>query len=286
MKKKIIPLIKEYRLKKLFQVMNCFEQFPFNRDGLRECILGLYGDKEEKSIFRGMVIPSLRHLGLILGYDEDLRLSANGSLIVQARRKSEAEGERIFRAILAEIDDANIKILKTTLKKNIIFSDLKQHLIDKDKIEAPSKKQSMERINHWTSMLLEAGLLVEQNKEMAVSVETMKHVEQDLDLSTKKTEFEKIFFEAYKSIFKKQENIPIVDIPDIRAEVASVFYDKHNLVVTENQFDELLRSIKFATDNYIVSLGRAMGAEEKLLVYEGSYYRTISVRFLNKEGKT
>ena len=49
MKKKVIPLIKEYRIQKLFKVMECFEQYPFNRDGLRECILKLYQDKEEKA---------------------------------------------------------------------------------------------------------------------------------------------------------------------------------------------------------------------------------------------
>lgn len=286
MKKKVIPLIKEYRIKKLFDVMRCFEQCPFNRDGLRECILKLYPDKEEKSIFRGMVIPSLRHLGLILGYDEDLRLSANGNLIVIARKKSEEEGLRVFRAILTEIDDLDIKILKTIAKKNIDFDNLKQHLVENEKIEAPSEKQARERINHWVSMLLETRLLVEENKKIDIAKEILSQVETDLDISNKKDKFEKIFFDAYKSIFKKQENIPIVDIADIRTAVSTAFYSIHNLIVTENQFDEMLGGIKFATDEYIISLGRAMGAEEKTFKHENNYYRTISIRFLNKEGET
>lgn len=283
MKKKVIPLIKEYRIQKLFKVMRCFEQYPFNRDGLRECILKLYQDKEEKSIFRGMVIPSLRHLGLILGYDEDLRLSANGNLIVIARKKSEEEGLRVFRAILTEIDDLDIKILKRIAKKNIDFDALKQSLIIE--IEAPSEKQARERINHWVSMLLEAGLLMKE-KKIEIASGILSQVEKDLDISTKKDKFEKIFFEAYRSIFKKQENIPIVDMPDIRTAVAIAFYTRHNLIITEKQFDEMLRGVKFATDEYIISLGRAMGAEEKIFKHENNYYRTISIRFLNKEGKT
>ena len=282
MKKKVIPLIKEYRIQKLFKVMECFEQYPFNRDGLRECILKLYQDKEEKSIFRGMVIPSLRHLGLIFGYDEDLRLSANGNLIVIARKKSAEEGLRVFRAILTEIDDLDIKILKMIAKKNIDFDALKQSLIIK--IEAPSEKQARERINHWVSMLLEAGLLMKE-KKIEIASGILSQVEKDLDISTKKDKFEKIFFEAYMSIFKKQENIPIVDMPDIRTAVAVAFYTRHNLVITEKQFDEMLRGVKFATDEYIISLGRAMGAEEKIFKHEDNYYRTISIRFLNKEVK-
>ncbi|OIN98160.1 hypothetical protein COY52_03145 [Candidatus Desantisbacteria bacterium CG_4_10_14_0_8_um_filter_48_22] len=283
MKKKIIPLIKEYRIQKLFKVLVCFEKYPFNRDGLRECILQLYKSKEEKSIFRGMVIPSLRHLGLILGYDEDLRLSANGNLIVIARKKSEEEGLRVFRAVLTEIDDLDIKILKMTIKRNIDFDNLKYSLIKK--IEAPSEKQARERINHWVSMLLEAGLLVKENEKRSIAKGLLSQVEKDLDVSTKKEKFEKVFFEVYESIFKKQENIPIIDIPDIRTGVTAAFYTRHNLIVTEKQFDGLLRGIKFAADDYIISLGRAMGAEEKLFKHENNYYRTISIRFLNKEVK-
>jgi len=284
MKKKVIPLIKEYRIQKLFEVMRCFEQYPFNRDGLRECILKLYQDKEEKSIFRGMVIPSLRHLGLILGYDEDLRLSANGNLIVIARKKSAEEGLRFFRAILTEIDDLDIKILKMIAKKNIDFDALKQSLIIK--IEAPSEKQARERINHWVSMLLEAGLLMKENKKIEIASGILSQVETDLGINTKKDKFEKIFFETYASIFKKQENVPIVDIPDIRTDVSTLFYMKYNLVITESMFDQMLKMIPLATDEYVISLGRAMGAEEKLFKYEDNYYRTVSIRFLNKEEKT
>jgi sugar-specific transcriptional regulator TrmB len=284
MKEKVIPLIKEYRIQKLFEVLDCFEGYPFNRDSLRECILQLYKGKEEKSVFRGMVIPSLRHLGLILGYDEDLRLSANGNLIVIAQKKSEKDGLRVFRAILTEIDDVDIKILKIIAKERIAFECLKQRLIEE--IDAPSEKQARERINHWVSMLLDTGLLVKKNEKIDIARKILSQGEKDLDISTKKDKFEKVFFEAYKSIFKKQGNIPIIDIPDIRAEVATMFYTRRNLIVTEGQFDELLRGVKFATDDYIISLGRAMGAEEKLFKHEDNYYRTVSIRFLNKEGKT
>jgi len=125
-----------------------------------------------------------------------------------------------------------------------------------------------------------------KEKKIEIASGILSQVEKDLDISTKKDKFEKIFFEAYMSIFKKQENIPIVDMPDIRTAVAVAFYTRHNLVITEKQFDEMLRGVKFATDEYIISLGRAMGAEEKIFKHEDNYYRTISIRFLNKEEKT
>ncbi|MBL7130910.1 MAG: hypothetical protein ISS45_05885 [Candidatus Omnitrophica bacterium] len=276
--KKKIDLIKEYRIQKLFRILECFEKYPFNRDSLRECVLELYNGKSEKSIFRGMVISSLRHLGLILGYDLDLRLSANGNLIVAALRKSKEEGLRAFRAILTEIDHHEIMILKMIARKNLDFDNLKMSLVKK--IQAPSEKQAKERINHWVSMLMQIGLLVKENEKIVVAETLLSKVEKDLDSSVKKDIFEKIFFETYNSIFKKQENIPIVDIPEIRTEVMTAFYIKYNLIVTEKQVDDMLRAMKFTTDEYIISLGRAMGAEEKLFKYERDYYRTISVRFL------
>ncbi len=276
--KKKIDLIKEYRIPKLFKILECFEKYPFNRDSLRECVLELYNDKGEKSIFRGMVISSLRHLGLILGYDLDLRLSANGNLIVTALRKSEEEGLRAFRAVLTEIDYDKIGILKMIARKHLDFDNLRVSLVKK--IEAPSEKQAKERINHWVSMLVQIGLLVKEKEKIVVAEALLSEVEKDFDISVKKDKFEKIFFQAYNSIFKKQENIPIVDIPDIRTAVSTAYYTKHNLIVTEKQFDEMLRGIKFATDDYIISLGRAMGAEEKMFRYGQDYYRTISVRFL------
>lgn len=282
MKKKVIPLIKEYRIEKLFQVLECFEKNPFNRDSLRECMLRLYEGKDEKSIFRGMVIPSTRHLGLILGYEEDLRLSANGNLIVIARKISVEEGLRAFRVILAEIDNATLKILKIITKTGIGLDDLKTKLIEK--IDAPSVRQAKERVNHWVSMLLNTRLLVENGDKVEISQKSLLQVEKDLDIGTKKDKFEAVFFKAYESIFKKQENIPIVDIADLRTEVSTVFYTKDNLIVTEEQFDEMLRLIPFATDRYIISLGRSMGAEEKLFKHEDNYYRTVSIRFSDKGG--
>jgi len=127
---------------------------------------------------------------------------------------------------------------------------------------------------------MQVGLLTKKNARIVVVETLLSKVEKDLDSSVKKDKFQNIFFEAYNSIFKKQENVPIVDIPDIRTAVSTAFYIKHNLIVTEKQFDEMLRGIKLATDEYIISLGRAMGAEEKLLKFEQDYYRTISVRFL------
>lgn len=283
-KKSEITLIKEYRIEKLFKVLECFYSHPFNRSTLRECILKLYEGKEEKSVFRGMVIPSLRHLGLILGYEEDLRLSANGNLIVHAREYSHEDGLRAFRAVLTEIDDENLNILKIIERKSMSYNQFRELVIKR--IEAPSEKQAKERIDHWLSMFLELVLLVKKEGKIEVVEQNLSQTKKDLEIEAKSVQFQERFFDAYISIFKKQENVPIVDIADVRGEVAQRFFTEGRLILTEKQFDSLLQRIPFTTEEYIISLGRAMGAEEKVFEYEKEYYRTLSIRFLKKEDET
>lgn len=283
MKPKIkIPLIKEYRIEKLLSVMECFYNHPFDRDAIRECVLKLYKDKDEKSIFRGMVIPSLRHLGLILGYEEDLRLSTNGNIIVTAGKRSNKEEIRAFRAVLTEKDDTETRILRLLDKKILVTDSLKQLLIQR--IEAPSEKQAKERFNHWISMLSNLGLVKKSDDGIEIVKDVLLRAREDLYAGKKAEKFVRVFFDCYKLIFKKRENVSIVDIEELRTEVARSFYENEMVILTEKQFDVLLRKVPFATDQYIISLGRAMGAEEKLFRYENNYYRTISIRFLNEGG--
>ncbi len=279
--KKTIPLVKEYRIKKLIEILTCFDQHPFDRDSLRESILSLYPGKTEKSVFRGMVIPSLRHLGLIVGYEEDLRLSCNGKIIVLGKNKSEKEAFRVFRAVLLENDNNMLKIVKLVSRKEKNFDDFRLSL--SQKIEAPNLAQAKERINHWLSMMIVISLLLKEDGKLKACKDYFDTTEKDLDASTKGHNFKSVFFSNYENKKKIQQNVAIVDIEDLRTEVAATFYKKEGLVVTEGQFDYLLRKVPFVTDEYIISLGRAMGAEEKVFKYEKNYYRTVSIRFLSKE---
>ena len=103
-KKRNIPLIKENRIERLTEVLNIFNKYPYDRDMQKDSILELYPNKSEKSVFRGMVIPSLRYLGLIIGYENFIRLSANGKIILEGEKKGKKEKLRIWRALILELD--------------------------------------------------------------------------------------------------------------------------------------------------------------------------------------
>ena len=281
-----IPLIKEYRVNKLKRCLKCIDQFPFDRDKQRECILEIYPGKSEKSVFRGMVIPSLRHLGLILGYGGRIRISANGKIIVESELLGDKLHQRALRAVIYEIDKIKfqfIPVLKhlTNSEKFVSIENLTRSLASL--IVAPSQRQKLERINHWLS-ILEQVKLIKKNKLGEISLDDDNYKQTILDSKPDKLKLQKFkdyLFDAYFAL--RREAAGVVDIADLREKVAIKMLRNDEAILTEGQFDEMLRLIPFVTDEYIISLGRPMGAEEKLFEYKGKYFRTLSLQLLKRK---
>jgi len=275
-----IPLLKEDRVSKLIKALQCINQHPYSREKQRSCILRLYPNKTEKSVFRGMIIPTLRYLGLILGFGEAIRLSGNGKIIVEAAKRSIEEARRVARVVLLDEDKRTfhfVEILRRNpniLKKN--FIDLKCQ-----EIEGKPRKRVEERINRWLRVLKECGLIELREERINPRKKNYKDAEKELNAEPKSRLFRRVLFEQYRS-FPSYETAGIVDIPLLRQLVAIRYYTDHNMILTESQFDELLRRLPFVTEDYVVSLGQSMGAEEKLFLYKGNYYRTLSITFFEK----
>ena len=283
---KKIPLIKEYRVDKLKNCLKYIDTYSFNRDKQKEFILSLYPDKKdkdpehkEKSVFRGMVIPSLRHLGLIVGYGDLLRTSANGKLIIESELISKNLHQRVLRAVIYEIDQ-NIFQFIDVLRENDSINI--RNFLQLMNINAPSEKQKKERISHWFSILKEVELINYNAENIILNEQKYNQILSDVDVDNKSMEdFKKYLFKAYFELSKKTAGI--IDIADLRENVALKLLRENKIILTENQFDEMLRKIPFATDDYIISFGRPMGAEEKLFERNGNYFRTLSIKFFGRE---
>ncbi len=279
-----VPLIKETKIAMLIKSMDCIDKYAFNRESQRECILNLYPNKSEKSVFRGMVIPSLRQLGFIVGFSDLIRLSANGKLLLESSQRETEEFNRVSRAIFLEIDMLKFKFIEEIKRlmsgKNQVMQDHFVEVISK-KIEAFSQKQKEERITRWLKILEQCSLIKKGKNTIYLLYQNLEQAEKNLIWKPKASSFKKFLFEGYSSLFNKTAGI--VDIVDLREYVALSLYRKKKEVLTESRFDELLRSLPMVTDDYVISLGHPMGAEEKLFVYEGDYYRILSITFFKKE---
>ncbi|MBU4502708.1 MAG: hypothetical protein KKA79_08980 [Nanoarchaeota archaeon] len=282
--KKSIPLIKENRILKLIDVLNCFSEYPYNRENQRDCVLGLYPGKSEKSVFRGMVIPSLRYLSLIIGYEDLIRPSANGRLILESRKKSKKETLRVVRAIVLELDKrlGFIQQLKQLISLTGFINKKDFENLISQEIKGPSEKQREERAKRWIRILEDCMLIKFKNKKRHIILEkeNLHQAEKDLEIASKDTKFKDILFKEYNSL-PYSETAGVVDIATLRELVAIRFYKEYKLILTESQFDKLLRKHPFITNDYIISFGHPMGAEEKLFYYKDESYRTLSIKFLD-----
>jgi len=278
---KKIPSIKEYRVDKLKRCLKCIDKYSFNRDAQKECILNLYLNKSEKSVFRGMVIPSLRHLGLIVGYGDFLRVSASGKLIIESELTSKNLHQRVLRAVIYEIDQ-NIFRFIDVLKNNDLITTQNFLQIMNTVIDAPSEKQKRERINHWLLVLKKVELINYDAQNITLNQSKYNQTLSDVKIDYENVGgFKKYLFDAYFEL--SEETAGIVDITDLRESVAVKMLRDNKIILTENQFDEMLRKVAFATDDYIISFGRPMGAEEKLFEYKGNYSRTLSIQLFRRE---
>ncbi len=274
---KPMPLIKEARIDKIKTCLKCISNHPFDRKRQRDCIMELYPGKTEKSVFRGMVIPSLRHLGLIVGYAGGLRVSANGKIIIDSESIEPDLHLRCLRAVMYEIDKVKFGLVGMVMRRApVSLSDLVQSLASSSSAPDPRMK---ERIVSWLSVLQHIGLVKSIDSGFLLSEENTEEAAQDLNTSlVDSEEFKNTVFEEYFKLGKTTAGI--VDITDLRASVASAILNNKHKILTESMFDNLLYSIPLITEDYLISFGRPMGAEEKLFKYKDDYYRTISITVL------
>jgi len=285
-----IPLLKEKRLEQIRDSIKCIDDYAFNRTKQRDCVLNLYPHKDkslehrDKSIFRGMVLPSLRTLGLITGRGQSIRASANGKLIAESINFDKEIRDRIFRIVIYEIDKYVFKFLEHLRKfKSYKLERFKDDLCNT--IEGPSEKQKRERISNWLSILKQAGLIFYDTRTIFIRSASYKQT-LDEEADAQKlifSFFKKYFLVAYNELAK--ESAGVVDILELREMVAIKLLREHKIILTERQFDENLRRVIPESDQYLISLGRPMGAGEKLFEYKGKYYKTILIRLHKREDK-
>lgn len=280
-----IPLIKEYRIQKLTKCLECFDKFAYHREKQRDCVLELYPntsnktlEHREKSIFRGMVIPSLRYLGLMIGFGDIIKPSANGKLIIESQFDNELH-ERCWRAVMFEIDRRIFNFLEIIKKRELSKDELIKIL--SNQIESISFKQKKERIEKWLSILHQIGLIGQSSIGVNLNENNYKQVLLDIDPTLKNFKrFCNYVTEMYYKLGK--DSAGIVDIRELRKAVAIMFL-KERCILTEEQFDHLFRKFISTTPYYHISLGEPMGADQQLFEYKGKFYKTIIME--RKRGK-
>ena len=223
-----------------------------------------------------MIIPSLRHLGLIDGTGENISISANGMLLLSGKKKNEKEFLRIARTILLEFDHQIFNFIREIMRYQVIeeISFIKKI---EPSIDSFSPKQSNERIRQWIKLLIECQLLIKKENRLHLDIETLSNTEKDLNVSQKQRNFESIFLKSYKNLIT--DDLGIIKINKLRKETSLTFYHQFNEIVTETQFDKMLTNMPHVTESYIISFGEPIGTDEKLFKYNDRYFKTLNIKF-------
>ena len=224
-----LPVLKAQN--KIFELVECVGNNPYNRDRLRDAIVALYSGKAEKSVFRGMAIPTLRRLGLIIGFGELIRLSANGKLIYEALKMDKLYAKRALGTIVYEMDTLEIGFLnKLSNKQNWSQTKFVEFFILK--VNAPNPSSARERIQDWLGVLGYCDLLIERDKEISLNYQRIKQVAADADYKKKARLFKNLLLPAYSRLVKRTRGMQSHPIEDLRAEMAEkmlIQYKKYSL---------------------------------------------------------
>lgn len=273
-----IPAIKENRLSVLLKTLECIEEYKFNREKMRECVLDLYPHKSEKSVFRGIAIPTLRHIGLIVGYGEYIRPSAHGRLLLKSRYNNKIH-QNVIKTVFLELDKGLFGFIDHLKKLN---SEIMPYPHFERHVEGPEeyKKRWLKILNDCKLVKLTGGKKW-INKKIILIRNDLSLIEKNLDYKRKERFFKTYLFNVYKKI--SLESAGIMDIDSLRGEVALKVLEGEGEIITEGQFDYLLQKTPLVTDDYIISLSRPMGAEEKLFELNEKYYRTLSIKIFTKK---
>ena len=281
---KYIPLIKEYRLSILLNSLNCFDKYPFERDKQRDCVVKNYNisknkDKYhwDKSVFRGMVIPSLTYLKLIYGSKDELKISSNGKLFIEAQ-KFENKFNLITQLLIYDIDASLFCFIQKMHSESLSKKEFLERI--SNEIEGVNRRQKIERINKWLSML-EQAKLVQIDKNIKLNTYALDTITNLFKPNNKDVAiFKKILLKSYKKL--SINSAGIIKIDELRKSVLLDYLYNQNKILISSIFDNLFRLISLGDENFIISLGKPMRASEMLLLYNKNYYDTIHIKFLKQ----
>lgn len=274
------PLFKEYRLDILQKCLDCFDKIGFDREKQRACVLENYNIQLrndlphwDKSVFRGMVIPSLKYLGLLYGSKDELIPTANGKILLEANNCN--KNEEVLRAIIFDLDKNVFKFLETLKHKRLSKEEF--FFIVSQKSEYEKKKPLIERINKWLSILAQVKLIVISSLVECVD-DNISNVEKITDLNNFDISvFNEILLSAYKELARG--NAGIIKIEDLRRNVLLKYLFNQKSILISSTFDKLFTSMNLINETYLISLGKPRGAKERLLFYKNNYYNTIHIKF-------
>jgi len=210
-----------------------------------------------------MAIPTLRGLGLLMGFEATVHLSSDGALVAAGfdRRRNDP-----MAAVLGDIE-AELG-LDTPWSPVQTIDEISAALFE---VDAEGTSESRRRVQRWLAYLEYFGVVARTGEGREGLCRTSRPA-----LQVSAPQFEKYLLAAYRKLSPKTIGEPAVLIDDVAREVALQCLDAGE-VVTRRMFDGYLS--RCVSDGRVaVHLHRSMGAGQKLFRLRGEVFESMSIR--------
>jgi len=250
-------------------VLDALRSNEFDRDGFRIGVMELFeADKDEKSVFRGMAVPTLRSLGLMAGFDREMRLTANGSIVGLGLARQPMD--RAPLAVVLQDIESRRNLDRVWRGKPVREAEAVDMLIEQESAEGKRAGDVAGRVRRWLGYLEFAGLL--ERREL--SGELVRRPRAPARIS--KREFAGKLRDCYRTLSPRTVGEAIVPVEDVRRCVAQAFYADGRILISSG-FDACLERLLIGAGEGVF-LHRSMGADEALFVSQGVGYSSLSIR--------
>ena len=224
-----------------------------------------------RNSMRAVFGPTLRHLHLIRGERDDIKLLPPGKKLLEQYEKG---GEPAYKKSLArhlvKLDnDKWLNILGYLRDSNKKHST--SELLDILRQRSPDSMINDERLTKFLLYCEYVGLVYTRNRSVTLRISQYEISTRNTYKQLSDREFFNILHQQYELLRSQGEGSPYVPIPDIRdtvCERSGIWLD---------DFDKKLRNIPRETDDYLVQLTQPMVRKPKGITIGGKYLYYIAI---------
>jgi len=224
-----------------------------------------------RNSMRAVFGPTLRHLHLIRGERDDIKLLPPGKKLLEQYEKG---GEPAYKKLLArhlvKLDnDKWLNILSYLRDSNKKHSS--SELLDILRQRSPDSGINEERLTKFLLYCEYVGLVYIRNRSVTLRTSQYKISKQSTYKQLNNREFFKVLYEQYELLRSQGEGSPYVPIPDIRDSVCE------RSGIWLDDFDKKLKDIPKETSDYLIQLTQPMVRKPKGITIGGKYLYYIAI---------
>jgi hypothetical protein len=253
-----IPSLKA-RAELIPKVLQCIKNNLGDYRRMEHCILSLWREvsyrtkaPSKKNSLRAVFGPSLRHLRLIMGEGDKIKLTAKGEELLEVYQK---EGESVFKKAFAKhllkLDKEEWMGLIIELQ-NFKRLSSEQELLRYLRNKYPNLEISADRLTKLLLQYSYVGLVKKEKGTIQLRGLLLNNLMKGLDVRPSEQAFVQALFKAYEKLRVGSPGSSYIAIPDVREEVCK------ETKIWPSDFDKYLKKIPKETRRYMIHLTSPM----------------------------